>query len=639
MVKQIIQDYLNDESQPYEYRKAALDGLNSGQYSEDDMEEGLSRTWAMGRVSTPTGNKQEQPYVAPGQANPNKFQSPAPLEPRPGKTSSSLSPVSEKYLEQAPKNIGESLSSAKEGFLEGTEEGFTKGVEKTGEAVLRTAGAAGSVIGAGLEGLANIAGSGVDYLRGEKTGTTMQDVGKRASDLAKVTGWITDSIRGTSAGETGQDVIDAYNSLPEDTKTNIDATMQTLNLVPFSSPVATAGKGVAKKALQGVSVLGKAAEETAPVAAKAIKNAPSLPIKAVEKAGEATMDVADVVTKGVSKALKKDVSIEGLTGAAKERAIAEQTAPTLNMRQRIAGMDEADVRVIRDAGEAKAQEYIDKAIAANMDVKNIGAIQHAGQKLIDARDAAVKLMNDTGSKIGKFREKMRTSTVPQAKFDEIIDKFKEELDKLNLTIEKGKVVQRYGDVPRVASKGDISALQELYRAAWTAKVNGTQEALIDLRNMFSNKINFAKKASEVSGSVDPLSRAMRSDIRQINIDLVGAKQAKKLDNYSNLKELTKELESVIDSKAGANYLIKRVISENKLQATDLLDTLKKFTGIDVAQEARVANVVSNLLANKKQKSIFSQIIDKGGVTSGAISRLKEAISNPEKAIKSAAKAK
>lgn len=302
---------------------------------------------------------------------------------------------------------------------------------------------------------------------------------------------------------------------------------------------------------------------------------------------------------------------KGETASAKIRRQAELEAPEMTFEERIIGL-RPDVKKQIQGKPEKTAEYIDIANARNLDANLPTPLEVASENVNVSQRVLQDSLNDVGSEIGQFRAKasnLRANNTQINNIQSVIDK---ELSSLNLSVKKGNVVQKAGKVSKTAAAGDIKALQELVDEFKNVKQNPTLENIIDYRNLVGRKINFNKSIREASNSVDPFSKKVRKQIAEEGANLVGKEQAGKLTEYSNLLDDLAELTSYTDRKAGGEFLLKRVLSERGGATRDMIKRIRERTGIDLLDDAVMAQLATDQFGNAAQKGLFRQEITKAG---------------------------
>lgn len=356
---------------------------------------------------------------------------------------------------------------------------------------------------------------------------------------------------------------------------------------------------------------------------------------------------ADEATKS-DFAVSKTTSKTGLNPSQVLKATEEATSKP-NIIEKWAGIS-PDIKNRIAGKQNKLKEYFDVAHARNNFDTAPTPLEY-GVKNVDTAVAKMdELLNDTGNQIGQFRNKVGTYKASVNNAVKIETSFNNQLSKLNLEIKGGVVRQKAGTIARVNSANEIKVLNDLYAELQIIKQSPDLQRLIDFRNLFDSKINFAKSTRDVSSSLDPFSRAMRKDIADVAAQIVGKSEAANLAKYSDFMDAYNNLRSFTDRKAGAEFLLKQVLSERGGTSRAVIQTIKEMTGIDLMDDAVMSSLATDLIGNARQKGLFRQEITKAGLdaaslltgnTSGAIGLmfnfLKKGLINEEKQFLKAAK--
>jgi hypothetical protein len=135
---------------------------------------------------------------------------------------------------------------------------------------------------------------------------------------------------------------------------------------------------------------------------------------------------------------------------------------------------------------------------------------------------------------------------------------------------------------------------------------------------FDGKIKFGKSASEVSNSVDPLSRSVRTAIADEAAKIVGPSNAAELTDYSDFMDAFGDLKSYTDRAAGGEYLLRLVLSGRGGDSRKLIEIVKKYTGIDLMNDATAMKVATDVLGNDNTKNLFRQDIQRAGLDAASV---------------------
>ncbi len=330
-------------------------------------------------------------------------------------------------------------------------------------------------------------------------------------------------------------------------------------------------------------------------------------------------DIVDAIDDVAIKTGKIDYSPGGILKEAKKQA------PKISFREKMVGLD-PDVKKMIEQNPEKFLRYLDVTEARNQGSTIIvngkrevvpGAMGYGRKQVESARDKLQEVLNDTGSDIGKFRDKISTIKASPEDVGRAVSVFEDELSKLNLAIKAGKVKRLSGQVKK-ASKNEIKLLQGLYNDLMTIKQSPTIKNIIDGRVVFDNNINFAKSAREASNLLDPISRKIRKELANVNSKIVGKDQSALLSEYSDLIQLLNELNKYVDSRSGGEYLLRVALSGRGESSMNLLNTLHKYTGDDLLEDAYFSTIATDLIGNSRQKNLFRQEIQKAGLDAKAV---------------------
>jgi len=294
------------------------------------------------------------------------------------------------------------------------------------------------------------------------------------------------------------------------------------------------------------------------------------------------------------------------------RKTAEAEAPSISIKEKWAGV-RPDIKKRIQGKQDELKDYFDVAHARNLDDTLPTPLEHGAKRVEAARDSLKNVLNETGSDIGKFRQKIATIKVGASDATLVEKTFDNSLTSLNLGVKNGKITRLKGKVGGKVSDSEIKLLQSLRDDIQKVKQSPTVENMIDLRNSLDNRINFAKEAREASNVVDPVSRATRSTIKDINLKAIGKEQGQLLEDYSDLIGLYQDLNKYVDGRTGGEFLLKQVLSERGRIPRELMDKLKNYTGIDLMDDATMAQLATEIVGNSAQKGLFRQEITKAGL--------------------------
>lgn len=469
------------------------------------------------------------------------------------------------------------------------------------------------ILGQSLKGVGDVAAdaviTGLSKIPGAET------IASGIKDLAKtgikfnVGNILQDIAQGQPLGTTGEEqtgeglenlrlLNERFEATEPNIKANIRASLGFLDVI-------LAATGF-KPAVRGARAVEEVAETGIRKGVQKVKSLFTKPVKSVD----------ELIAEADKTFRQFEAAAPGAPAAIREAA--EEAAPKLTIKEKFAGV-RPDVKKRIQGKQEQLKEFFDVANARNLDDTLPTPLDHAAQKVTTARDELQAVLSDKGNKIGKFREKIATFKVEVDDVDSITSTFDDALKPLNLTVDKaGNVTREAGKVAGKVSDSEIKLLQGLREDIQVIKQSPEVENLIDLRNAFDERINFAKSAKEASNVVDPISRKVRSTIRDVNLNIIGKEQGKLLADFSDLSDLLKELNKFVDRKSGGEFLLKRVLSERGRVPREILQKLKEVTGIDLMDDAVMAQLATELIGNTAQKGLFRQEITKAGLDAESI---------------------
>lgn len=392
-----------------------------------------------------------------------------------------------------------------------------------------------------------------------------------------------------------QDLIQRYKALPEDKKRNVDAA---LGYAEGLAEILTAGAA------------GRVINPTL----KILERGTSAFLRESDRLFPTSQTFGTV--EDLIEQTSKRVEFDPLTPAGVRQA-AEEAAPNISLLDRWAGI-QPDIKKRIQGKQDQLREYFDVAHARNVDDTLPTPYEYGAARVESVVDKMDDLLQETGGQIGATRQKLGTIRASVDALARIEDTFRAELDKLNLELTGTGIRQKSGKILKVGSNTDINALQELWDEFLIVKQNPSLENLIDFRSLWDARINFGKRASEVSNSVDPVARQVRRSIADEAASIVGKTEAQKLQQYSEFMDALNELRSYTERKAGGEYLLRLVLSGRGGEARRLIQTVKEYTGVDLMDDATMMTLATDMIGNSNQKNLFRQELAKSGLDAARV---------------------
>jgi hypothetical protein len=331
----------------------------------------------------------------------------------------------------------------------------------------------------------------------------------------------------------------------------------------------------------------------------------------------------EILQEAAEREMTEQATLRGDTTAV--RLAAEREAPSLTLRERAIGLRPDQVKRLR-GNEPLITDYINVAKSRNngdfyyADGKKVpipSPLGYGAQRAQNAADILQAKLDDTGSLIGGTRERLATTRVDTEGMEAMETAFTQELNKLNLTVRDGKVVTQAGRNPKTKADGDIRALQQAYEQMQTVKQAPNLQNYYELQSILDGNINYAKTKGEGSNSLDGVSRGTRKAINENTRRLLGSEYATRLDDYKKFMDAYSDLKAYTDRKAGGEYILRLLDSGRSREADELIRTIDDRTGIDLKDDAMMANLVTDMFGNPSQKTQFTQELQKIGVVVSA----------------------
>lgn len=475
------------------------------------------------------------------------------------------------------------------------------------------------IVGVGADALRGIGRTiGEVFLGGAKAVSTPELEQATSQKVGEVAGQVMDS-------DIAKAIAEKYNTLSPDMKSQVD------NILGYGEGLTAVlgggvAKGLAQKGITGAeSVAGKVGEVATDLTSKfkvpeigsptsLFKRPPMSVEDAVSQADEAlgktvVQNAPPINLDSVNTRLDQLIA-QGKTQEA--RALAEATAPQLTTKEKLINL-RPDIKQRIQGKPELMREYLDVVNTRNVNDTAPSVFEHGADYARKAADEMQVKLNETGGKIGASRKKLSTYKAVADDVKKIENSFASELSKLHLEVKNGKITQMNNKVPVLGSSGDLKVIQDLYDSLGVVKQSPTLENMIDLRSSMDSKINFAKRSSEVSNSVDPLSRTVRKQIADVAEKVVGKSNAADLKRYSDFMDAYNDIHSYTDRKAGGEYLLRLVLSGRGGEARQLVQTIKEYTGIDLLDHATMMQVTNEMLGNSAQKNLFRQEATSAGL--------------------------
>jgi len=320
------------------------------------------------------------------------------------------------------------------------------------------------------------------------------------------------------------------------------------------------------------------------------------------------------------RAAKQKVAQEfdtAILGKPREEIIPIQT------RQEIKAGIRPDLKK-RISGKAEdLSRFFKQATARNLDDTEKSPLGLAGEDVSEAFRKLGREISDTGSEIGKFRKKISTIKVPTESFvvdkkttlgiESVLKNMDKTLERKGLILGKNRQLKKSGTRETIFSDREIFELQKMRDMLIRLKGDPTVLRVIDNRNIIQKNIDFAKEAREISNSIDPVSKGVRSDLARLNRQAIGKSESKKLEEFSELIDLVEEFKRLTSKGRNTEFILKRLLSERDRAPKEVVERIKEITGIDIMDSAQFSRLATEILGNEQQKGLFRQEIANAGI--------------------------
>lgn len=455
--------------------------------------------------------------------------------------------------------------------------------------------------------------------RGEKIkeiGIEKFDKQTLPSSILQTTGQFTGAVSDVF----GEAIMGGIRALPEDIKNTIKDT---------GVKIAETEKGKEVLiSLQNISGGFKALEEERPELAGNLR--------AVASITEFVLDLLGVgaVKKGVK--IAGEVAEETLeTGAKLGREFIEETAekipffkkaskeleeaiitkteiPRQTRKEITAGISPDIKKRISGKGE-ELNRFFEQARKRNIDDTALSPLALGAEDTKKAFNILENQINDVGSDIGKFRQKISTFKASPDDVQVVINKFDDVIKRKGLISGKDRKIITAGGRESIVSVAELKLLQEMRDMLVRLKGDPQLIRILDNRNIIQKKINFAKESREISNELDGVSRSVRAEIAKMNEKLVGKLEAKNIEEFSNLMDALNEFKALTSKGKNTEFLLKRILSERDRLPKEVIEKIKEITGIDLMDTATFSRLATDILGNSAQKGLFRQEIANAGI--------------------------
>lgn len=244
-------------------------------------------------------------------------------------------------------------------------------------------------------------------------------------------------------------------------------------------------------------------------------------------------------------------------------------------------------------------------------------MEYTVQKAIGTRDAIVKLTNDTGSWVWAYKK--ASSLVPNkiADVTEITDWFTKEMKAKHLIRDGEKFIAEpwfEANVKLRNEAGDLNVYRDFYNGI-TALNGQTRLDAFEILAWVRDKASFSSGIKGTASSkVEKVSKWLSHKMRE-TLQRGMSKEDKALfDEYSYLISFLQDVNKYADSRSGFWVLLRRVLSAKGGDAQKMFSVIKKYTGVDLMDDAVASSVVTNAIGDKTSKTLLQWMIEDQGIS-------------------------
>lgn len=262
--------------------------------------------------------------------------------------------------------------------------------------------------------------------------------------------------------------------------------------------------------------------------------------------------------------------------------------------------------------QGKADEldlYFEQARKNNLDNRELSPIAFGAERANEIVEEIQDKLRDTGSQIGKDRQKVASVKVPVDDVQKIIDDFDTDLKVAGLQVGNQGVLTQAGGRTTSLTPTEIKKLTEFRGDLLALKADPRTQRLIDVRDKFDNQINFAKSAREVSNQLDPFARKVRANVAEINRGVLGAEKSAQLERFSELATFIDDWNKTAGRQGERTELfLRRLLSSKDRLNKDLVELIEKETGKDLLDVAQFSHIATEVLGGPSSQSLLRQQI-------------------------------
>lgn len=380
----------------------------------------------------------------------------------------------------------------------------------------------------------------------------------------------------------------------------------------LSDPNATAGD-IARDTIMGAGI-GAAVGAGIPVA---IAGAGSV-ARAGSRLSEYLNRVPQNVVREVSQEVPTTRVFNTIEEAIKDTSTGRTAQNTSEVRQALAGgeniLTEAEKRRLLGIDPSVGREFLDTLKLREADDTAQTVFGLAEEKTAQALEQVGRVLSDTGSDIGRVKEKLKTLPADKSDITSITSDIKKSLEGKGLKFSKGQFVKVKGrNTP--FSDTDINAInRDIVGTINNISKSESMEQLLLGIERLDNIINY-NTTGELTTGLQGISKNARAKLAQVRNKALTAEEAKLFEEYAGLQDFYDEfLKGNAENRIST--LLNRFNAKNSNKSQRFATKIKELTGIDVADYAQLARILAEATpANSPQRALLDQYIG-GNIVSG-----------------------
>lgn len=462
--------------------------------------------------------------------------------------------IGKDIIKSSTKRAG-NIQESQDAMLRGEQGGF----QTAGQTFGQLAGAGADAIGATFKGIANLALS--DETEKKLTAGLGNMVGKVMENPGV------------------QNVVKWYDGLNPEQKRNVDAVGGVVALASEFVGAGGANKAVAP-VKQGLTEVANTADDLLQQGSRAFGDT-------LEAGADALKSNVDNVTKRTTTT----PTFSSIDDALKDTASGRTLDNTSKIRQGAGGQEglltTAEKKKLLEIPPEKGNKYIEalKQSEADLDAPTIFSILE--DDTLNAVTAYKNATSKIGSDIGDIKKALQSKKVTLKDTNEIIKDVKTKLAEKRVVFKDGQFVL---GKQSPFTQADVNALNgEILDTLNNIKSARSMDDLLLGMERLDNIINF-NKTSDLTGSLQGVSKNVRAKLKNIRDKALTPEQAKRFEDFSQAQTFADEF---LKNENKISTLLNRLGSKNSRKSMEFVDEIERVTGENIADSARLVEILTS----------------------------------------------